>query len=334
VVHCALILAALLVTACASEEKPRQGAAPDGRLFLKLLRGGGEPVVALDPATGRQAVVPYSRVAGGDPPFQLSVTGGRLVFYGGRGSARGRGVYVVDAAGLGRPRLLGRPWYFVPSATEGRIWFVRPAPGAPDTWREPVSVAELTVPAGRTTVRGARPPCRGPSTLAAVAGALLCQARTELRAFDPASGRVLARLPGPFPAATHGTRVAWCAQACRRVHVTDVRTGRTMAIAPGAGFEFEATYEGAFSPDGSLLAMPALERQGGRRLAVIDVAAHRSVLVPHSRLAGYRQLTWSGGWLVFTAGRSRLMAWQRGSGRAVGLPVEVRGTIMDMAASR
>ena len=191
------------------------------------------------------------------------------------------------------------------------------------------------MPAGRLIVRSARPPCRGLLTVAAVEGALLCQAQSELRAFDPASGRVLLRLPGPFPAATHGGRVAWCTQACRRVRVTDVHPKRTIAVGPGRGFAFEATSEGAFSPDGSLLAMPA---RAGRlsRVAVIDLRARSSRLIRGARLDGYQQLGWSrsGDWLFFTAGGSRLMAWRRGSERAARLPVEIRGTIIDIATSR
>jgi hypothetical protein len=321
VTRCALVLAALLVSSCATNGEARRPVAQDGRLFVKVLRSGGAPVVSLDLATGRETVVPYSRRGGGDPPFQLSVTGTNLVFYGARRYSESQGVYVVDVGRPARPRLLGRPSYFLPSATDGRIWFA--------------GVGELGVPAGRVLVRSARPPCRGLFTLAAVEGALLCQARTELRAFDPATGRVLLQLPGSFPAATHGGRVAWCTQACGRVRVTDVRAGRTVAVGPGEGFAFEATYEGAFSPDGSLLAMPA--RDGRiRRVAVIDVRARSSRLIHGSKLGGYRQLGWSrsGDWLFFTAGRSRLMAWRLGNERAARLPVEVRGTIIDMATSR
>jgi hypothetical protein len=200
-------------------------------------------------------------------------------------------------------------------------------------------VREVTVPSARTAVRGGRPPCRGP-TLAALDGALLCQARAQLRAFEPTTGRVLARLPGAFPAATSGRLVAWCGQACRRMHVTDVHGGRTFAIEPGEGFAFEAGYEGAFSPDGSLLAVPALESREPlaprRRVAVIDLRARRARLIPGAALDGYGQLAWSasGRWLLFTAGPSRLMGWRPGAERAVRLPVDVRGTIMDLATSR
>jgi hypothetical protein len=321
VARCAFVLAALLATSCATGDEGPRPVAQDGRLFVKVLRGGGAPVASLDLATGRETVVPYSRRGGGDPPFQLTVTGTSLVFYGARRYSEGQAVYAADVERPTRPRLLGRTSYFLPSATEDRIWFE--------------GVGELTVPAGRVIVRSARAPCRGGFTLAAVEGALLCQARTELRAFDPASGRVLARLPGPFPAATHEGRVAWCPQACRRVRVTDVHAGRTIAIGPGEGFAFEATYEGAFSPDGSLLAVPAL-RGGKSHVALIHLPTRRSRLIPGAALDGYRQLAWtaSGDRLLFTAGRGRLMAWQRGAGRAVRLPARVRGTIIDMTASR
>ena len=297
-------------------------------MFLKLLRDGGEPIVSVDLANGRRRVVPHSARAGGDPPVSLAVTGGYVAFYGGRRYANPVGVYAQNVERPAPPRLLGRTAYFLPSWTDGRVWFVSDA-----------SVREVTVPAGRTTVRGGRPPCRGP-TLAALDGALVCQARTQLRAFEPATGRVIARLPGAFAAATWGRVVAWCGQACRRMHVTDVRVGRTVAIEPGAGFAFEASYEGAFSPGGSLLAVPALESREPlaprRRVAVIDLRARRARLIAGAALDGYGQLAWSaaGRRLLFTAGPSRLMGWRPGADRAVRMPVDVRGTIMDLATSR
>jgi hypothetical protein len=77
---------------------------------------------------------------------------------------------------------------------------------------------------------------------------------------------VLRRLPGPFPLDTHGSLVAWCADRCPAVHVTDIGTGADTAITPGRRFEFEESYEGAFSPDGSLLAAP-VRTPGGRWVA-------------------------------------------------------------------
>jgi hypothetical protein len=322
--RCALLAFALLVTACAGGQEAPRPASFDGRLFAKVLRDGGAPVVSIDLATGHKRIVPFSRLGGGDPPFQLAVTGGHLVFYGARSYAESQAVYTIDVERPGSPRRLGRPSYFLPSATDGRLWHVRGA-----------SVSELMVADGRVIARGGRPPCRGLTTLAAVEGALVCQARSELRAFDPAGGRVLLRLRGPFPAATWGRLVAWCTEACLRVRVTDVHRHRTMVIAPGEGFRFEATYEGAFSLDGSLLAMPAL-RGGASGVAVIDLRAHTSRLIPGATLGGYRQLAWSpsGDRLLFTAAPGRLMAWRPGGGRAVPVPVKVRGTIMDMATSR
>src|SRR5687768_5500372 len=98
--RCGLILVALLVTACATGEEASPPASPDGRLFVKVLRDGAEPVVSLDLATGRQVVVPYSRLAGGDPPFHLAISSGFLVFNGARDYSLGQGVYTTYA---GRP---------------------------------------------------------------------------------------------------------------------------------------------------------------------------------------------------------------------------------------
>ena len=306
---------------------------PDGRLFVQLLRSG-EPLAVVHLATGESRIVRDVRMAGGDPPFRLLRSGGRLVYYGPRGT------YAIDLDLKGRPQRLGEAWYFIPSATDGRVWLTFLDPDSPETVRDLRSVAEVAV-RGRVTVGpAARPPCRGPTVLAAAQDLLLCQDRSGLRAFDPASGEVLMRLPGPFPLDTHGRLVAWCAGGCPKVHITDLGSGRDTVIGPDERFRFQATYEGAFSPDGSLLATPVLTRgrepgSPRRQVGLIDVSDGTVRVIAGSRLSGYRNMTWSssGRWLFFQAGRGRVMAYRRGSTGATLLPFDLNSQIIDMAAS-
>ena len=288
------------------------------------LRRPAEPLALVDLPAGRPRIVRGIATRGGDPPMRVLRTGGRLVYHG------AAGVRAIDLALKEPPERLGATGYFIPSATDGRVWLMFLDKHERDLAR----VAEVTVD-GRVTTRGGKPPCRGVSVLRATAEALLCQddASRQL-AFDPETGRVLRRLPGPFPLDTHGSRVAWCAERCPELHLTDVAGGSDTEVEPGPGFRFEETYEGAFSPDGSLLAAP-VRTCGGRRVALVDVDAGTARVIAGPRLAGYRNLAWSssGRRLYYNAGRGRIAAYDRASGRTRLLPFRLSSQVLDMAAS-
>jgi hypothetical protein len=309
---------------CGSGEHRRAASStPTETLVLQLLRPG-EPLAVVALPDGRPRIVRGLALRGGDPPLRVLRTGGRLVYYG------AGGIFAIDLALKGRPEKLGAGWYFIPSATDGRVWLTF----ADAHERDVRAVAELTV-RGRVTARGGRPPCRGASVLAATAEALLCQDdASRLLAFDPKTGDVLRRLAGPFPLDTHGSLVAWCANRCPRLHVTDVGTGADTVVEPGPGFRFEESYEGAFSPGGSLLAAPVIA-PGGRRVALVDVAAGTARVIAGARLSGYRNLTWSssGRWLFFNARAGRIGAHDPASGRTRLLPFRLGSHVLDMAAS-
>jgi hypothetical protein len=245
-------------------------------------------------------------------------TGGRLVW------ALPDGTYAIDADLRGRSQRLA-PVYFIPSATPGRVWFVS---------ARPRSIVEMTV-RGRVTLRSSvRLPWRC-AVVAAVEHALICpdgEADT-LRAVDPTSGRVVRNLPGTFPFATHGSLVASCNWRCRDLHLTDVETGLHRSVPPPNAARYIEGYDGAFSPDGSLLAVPVKTSRGRAQVGLVDVRRGSVRVIPGSRLAGYRKFSWSSsGDLYFAAARGRIMVYRPGSQRARLLPVKLGAPILDLAA--
>jgi hypothetical protein len=344
-----LIFAALFALALAvpagcggAEEASDRGAAPvtsgsggnpTGLLFLRQVR---EPsVTRIDLASGESTTVSLPQLAPGDPPFHLVQTGGRLVFYGGSHT------YALDLDLEGPPLELGESWYFVPSGRDGRVWLTTLDPASPETVRDLKAVREVTVDGEVTVPESGRPPSRGPTIVAAVTDGLLFQEDDELRLWHPRTGEVTMRLPGPFPAATHRTLVAWCGQGCPKLHVTDVATGKDLAVSSEDSFRFEETYEGAFSPDGTLLAVPVVTSPGthleGHRhqVGIVDARAGTAHLVEGSDLADdYPAIAWSrsGEWLFFSAGAGRIMAYRLGSKKASVVPVRAPASFIDMAA--
>lgn len=306
---------------------------PSGILFLK--HGREQSITRIDLATGESVTVTLPELAPGDPPFNLIHTGGRLVFYGGSHT------YALDPDLKGPPEDLGESWYFVPSGHEGRVWLTTLDLESPETVRDLEAVREVTVDGEVTVPETGRPPSNGPSIIAAVKDGLLFQEADQLRLWDPRTGKVTLRLPGQFPAAAAGNLIAWCRQSCPNLHVTDAATGNDLAVVPGDSFRFEETYEGAFSPDGTLLAVPVVTSSGthleGHRhqVGIVDVRAGTARLVEGSDLPDdYPAMAWSpsGEWLFFSAGGGRIMAYTPASEKVVVLPVRAPASFIDMAA--
>lgn len=337
-----LALAVALPAGCGAGEKQLEGRTapatsdagdvPSGLLFLRHVRE--QSITRIDLASGDSATVSLPELAPGDPPFPLVEAGGRLVFYGGSHT------YALDLDLDGPPQDLGESWYFVPSGREGRVWLTTLDLESPETVRDLKAVREVTVDGEVTVSETGRPPSHGPSILAAVKDGLLFQDDDELKVWDPLAGEVTARLPGPFPAATHGNLVAWCKQGCPKLHVTDVATGEDLAVSAGDSFRFEETYEGAFSPDGTLLAVPVVTSPGTHleghrhRVGLVDTRAGTARLVEGSDLADdYPAMAWSpsGEWLFFSAGAGRIMAYRPAAEEAIVLPIRAPASFIDMA---
>lgn len=319
-----VVLAGLSLVLLSAPNAASPPAKPGGRLVLSLLGPGGavsgEWVAVVDVRTGK--TVRRALPGGTLCHAEISVSGGRVLF---AGSDHGRAATMsLDLTLQGRPRTVRRSDIYIRSATEGRVWV-----GDLRYGRHPLMRLREQTLAGRTT---AVPP-RGVSSWSlhgAFAGGLVFDHRAGLGIWDPRTGRWTRSMPRAFLTASHPDRIAWCSEPCRRLHVTDARgevtvkpTGRT-AFTPG---------EGAFSADGSLLAVPVGDFERAR-VALIDPERRSVERIPGARVGTYSALAWSrsGDWLFYATPRGRLMAYRPGAERPLPLPVRFPETVMSITA--
>jgi hypothetical protein len=179
--------------------------------------------------------------------------------------------------------------------------------------------------------------------VAATSSALVFQSRGsgpgggQLELWSPRTGKVLRRLPGDDPVASHGDLLAWCRQSCARLQVTNVVTGKQVQVRPPAGASGFAPEQGVFSPDGKLLAVPV--RAGATwQLALVDVDAKTATRIKGAAVQqDYAFVNWSAsGETVFLAGgrrgEQRIFAYRLGTASVRRLPVKV-GDFFGMAAA-
>jgi hypothetical protein len=292
------LLATIALAGCGTATEPGAAPAPtpSGTLFLS----GREPgvLIRVDAATGTVSTrTGVRQLGGGDPPYMLHFTGGRLVTFAlGRASS--------FAPDLRRPKSLGEAWFWVPSSTPGRIWNILRTPRSNVTFR---GVREVTVDGRVTFARRWRLPGWA---VGAVDDGIVLQKR-DLEVWDPATRKRVRRLPGGWPVAFRGRLVASCGDPCETLWLNE---------RPVRG-HFDSAWRGAFSPDGKLLAVGGR----GRRLAIVDVASGVVRLIPGALRDGvYGRMTWSSsGWLFWNAGDGRIGAWRPGAAaRVLDLTVE------------
>src|SRR3954453_10517001 len=188
-----LALLALLLAGCGAQPEPAAApAGPSGLLFM----AGRDPgtLIRVDAATG--AVRPRTNLkglSGGDPPYLIAFTGARLVTF-----ALGRATsYSPD---VGDRRSLGEAWFFVPSATPGRVWNLLLTPGSNVTFR---GVREVDAATGDVIAHHHE---KVPGwAMGAVNAGLVLEARRRLVVWDPAANRIVRTLPALFPVAMQGS---------------------------------------------------------------------------------------------------------------------------------
>jgi hypothetical protein len=348
-----LVLLAIVIAGCGGEATkpgipPRSGTT----LFLDgPTPGGVDRLVALDVRTGRSHTLPVAAGAA-DAPDSLVATGGKLVI----SSVGHTNIYDPSRAAGSRQEQIGHGWLIVPSATDGRVWLAirdhRKKSRAvwPDLkMRE---AREETV-GGRVTQIARAPGIDwwpggiGNFPAGAVRTGLVFATDDGLRIWDPRRREVTARVRGitPLVVDTSGNLVAWSPAYGRTFPISNARTGKTTRVKPPPGYSFHAGYDGAFSPDGSLLALPVVPtedlrptgdpRDGARwSMALVNVGRSTASVIDGSRLdPDYHRMTWSpsGSQLFFSAGKGRIMAYPRGAPRARNV-ARVHGTIYAMAA--
>jgi hypothetical protein len=243
-------------------------------------------------------------------------TGGELVI-----SSVGR-TTAYNPAASGRPQAarVGNGWITVPSANDGRVWLgilARGKLGGPHR-RGLREVREIDLEGH--VVQSVRPP-EGEWPVGAVASGLLFQHGRSLRLWSLEEREFTLRMPGAYSADTSERLVASCGDGCPKTVLTDTRTGHTTRIAPPSGYRWIGGDAGAFSPDGSHVALPIVPVGKGPdssgTLAVIDIQTRDASVIPGSAEGDpfYRAMAWSseGDRLFFVRDDGTVMSYRVGS---------------------
>jgi hypothetical protein len=297
----------------------------------RLVLAGDQELWVVDVAGGTVRHRNLPQLSPGDPPYRILRRGDKLVLWSYQ-------TLTLDPGGTAQPNVLVRDsWIFIPSAAPDRIWVGILDPTSPETERRLQAVREVAVD-GRVTATDVRPP-GGRWPVAATTSALVFQSQggDQLELWNPRTGKVLRRLPGNYPVASHGDRLAWCRQSCARLQVTNVATGKQVEVRPPAGATGFAAEKGVFSPDGKLLAVP-VEAGAMWQLALVDVDAATATRITGAAVGqDYVFVDWSSSSeTVFIAGGRpgdwRILEYRLGAASARRLPVKVGG-FFGMAAA-
>ena len=266
---------------------------------LLFLAGDGEAWV-VDPARETATHLPMPQLPPGDAPYRVVRRDDALVAWAYRTL-----LLRPSADSVSSDVLVPDSLVFIPSSSPDRVWVGIVDEGQNDG--RLTAVREVSID-GQVTVPDTRPP-DGAWPVAAVSGYLVFQREGELFVWDPATGQEIDRLPGQLPVAWQGSQLAWCDAACRSLHIADLASGGHLTVEPPAGATgFEALY-GAFSPDGSTLAVAVRLGDGeeaDRQLALIDVRTGQLTLVEGATVpTPYVFIDWapSGGTVFITGGQ-------------------------------
>jgi hypothetical protein len=310
----------------ASPSSPTPDVIAETRLFLA---GSGEMWI-VDVETQRVRHLDVPQLSPGDPPYRIVNREGGIVLWG-------YTTYVLDKGGTLPPRTLAKDsLLFIPSVQPDRVWAV-----FGDDTSTVRAVREVDVN-GDVTVPDVRVPPSKPPLAAAGNGLVLLGADHSLEVWNPSTGVVLQRVPGPFPVASFGNSLAWCGDPCETLHVTDVATGQDVNVTLPPGAQEFMGANGAFSPDGKTLAVAVRTNQNATsptwQLALVDVASRSAVTVDGTTTSGYVFIDWapSGGDVFMTGGERFgervIFQYRVGSASAKPLPITV-GDFYGMAAA-
>ena len=288
---------------------------------------------AIDLDTGKSRNLEITDFSPGDAQFALVQTGAGLVFRCNSGAC------ALDGDLQGETRVLGKAECFSPSATEGRVWLALQDPDSPATVGSMKSVQEISLD-GQVAVNSDLPPDRWHCPVGAVNQGVVFQEGNGLVVWDAEAREIVFRVPGPFSADTQGDLVAWCDYNCKGgLHITNIANGEDTVVEDAVVeddqlFQFEETYNGAFSPDGSLLAVPVATGPSGhpRQVALIDVQEGTARLIANLSIRG--SMTWASteNRLFINIGEGRIGVYDAGSDDLREVSVDV-SDIFAMAAS-
>ena len=117
---------------------------------------------------------------------------------------------------------------------------------------------------------------------AAVRGGLVIQRERSLFVWDPRTGRTVRRLTLAAVIAARGDLMIGCTASsrCRDLAFADAATARTTVAQPGPDRQLDLG--GALSPDGKVLATPAL-RNRRWSVALVDTRTGATTILPGTR---------------------------------------------------
>jgi hypothetical protein len=295
--------------------RPSAAAGQSDVLFARAAVDSSEGLFAIELTSGKvkRLRLPFNC---GDTPFCLISAGGELVI-----SSAGRTTaYNPPASGGRKAARLGNGWITIPSTHDGRVWLGILAHGKLGGVHRRGLGAVREIDLEGNLVRSMRPP-DGRWPVGAVDSGLLFQYPRSLRLWSFEERGFTIRIPGVFAADTQGSLVASCGNGCSKFALTDTSTGEVERIAPPDGYRWIGGYDGAFSPNGSQVALPIARGDApasrAAALAVVDTRTLHAQLIPGSDEVDpiYKAMAWSsaGDRLFFAADDGTVMSYRLGS---------------------